>query len=86
MAIKGVAQVVDIAWESATTFQATIRVVSLDSFSVQTNFTMGGLDPSALTSFLFQSAIRNAAKQELINNGISFGLLDGISLVGASLL
>lgn len=89
MAVKGMAFIVDITGDSSTTFDAYVRVVSIDVTvgSYSSNFHVPHIDPQGLTSAAFESAIKQAAKNELINNaGVTFGLFDVVKLVGASLL
>lgn len=87
MATLAVAYISSISWEGSGNFTAAITYVgTLSSPSAaQGSATLSGI-PANILSGLFQSAISNFVKTQLTNGfGYSFGLLDNVAVIGATL-
>lgn len=84
MAVKAVATPIYVAPSSTGTFQVDLRVAATDS---STAFSLSVPNiPGNILQGLLDSAIKQAVKDELINNyGFTFGLLDTIVLLGSTI-
>lgn len=72
--------------DGAGYFKANVVVVSDDGSSYGT-FTATGLQVTGLTELAFQTSLKTAIKNYMINSlGFTFGLLDTVKVVGASVI
>jgi hypothetical protein len=88
MAILGVGMIIPETMEpdSVGYFKAEVKVVTNDGSS-HGSFIATGLEVSGLTELLLQSSLKTAIKNYMINSlGFSFGLLDTVKVVGASVI
>lgn len=86
MAVLGVVFLQNIEMGTSGKFTATIKVISNDGTSQGTT-TTGDISMSSLTEYLLGTTIRDRAKAYMISDlGFTFGLLDTVTVLGASVL
>lgn len=84
MAVLGIARIESIQWEGSGNFTANISFIGTQA-SAGGSAAMTGIAAN-ITSVLFQSAIANYCKTQLINTfSYTFGLFDYVSVLGATI-
>lgn len=86
MAVKGIAIITDVNWEGEDTFNVQITYIGMTNASeVKGAFNLVELSPT-ISALTFESNVKSAVKDKLIaDHGFSFGPLDSVRLIGATL-